>query len=222
MNLISRVVENIRDSYSNEMVNTTVIVTVLVAVLILSLYEFMIYRVISHRAFYNRSFNICIAVIPFFISTIILSLQSNIVITLGTIGALAIIRFRTAVKDPVDMVYILWAIHIGITCGCQLYEVAVLTSLAVTIFLLILNHVSFGKKAYVLVFHCDVEAEEKIIDAIKMEVKNSRVKSRNYTAKGMDYVVEFSTKNPQIVSCKLRDLKVEKFSIIEYDSEDVI
>lgn len=78
------------------------------------------------------------------------------------------------------------------------------------------------KKAYVLVFHCDVEAEEKIIDAIKMEVKNSRVKSRNYTAKGMDYVVEFSTKNPQIVSCKLRDLKVEKFSIIEYDSEDVI
>lgn len=222
MNLISRVVENIRDSYSNEMVNTTVIVTVLVAVLILSLYEFMIYRVVSHRAFYNRSFNICIAVIPFFISTIILSLQSNIVITLGTIGALAIIRFRTAVKDPVDMVYILWAIHIGITCGCQLYEVAVLTSLAVTIFLLILNHVSAEKKAYVLVFHCDVEAEEKIIDAIKMEVKNSRVKSRNYTAKGMDYVVEFSTKNPQIVSCKLRDLKVEKFSIIEYDSEDVI
>lgn len=147
MNLISRVVENIRDSYSNEMVNTTVIVTVLVAVLILSLYEFMIYRVVSHRAFYNRSFNICIAVIPFFISTIILSLQSNIVITLGTIGALAIIRFRTAVKNPVDMVYILWAIHIGITCGCQLYEVAVLTSLAVTIFLLILNHVSAEKKS---------------------------------------------------------------------------
>jgi ABC-type spermidine/putrescine transport system permease subunit II len=104
-------------------------------VLLLPVYEFVIYRVVSHRAFYNRSFHISIAVIPFFISTIILCLQSNIVITLGTIGALAIVRFRTAVKDPVDMIYILWSIHTGIICGCQLYEVAVLTSLLVTIVL---------------------------------------------------------------------------------------
>ena len=70
-------------------------------VLILSIYKFVIYRLVSHRAFYNRAFHICIAVLPFFISTIILCLQSNLVITLETIGALAIIRFRTAVKDSV-------------------------------------------------------------------------------------------------------------------------
>ena len=103
------------------------------------MYEFIVYRLVSHRAFYNRSFNISVTVLPFFIATIILCLQSNLVITLGTIGALAIIRYRTAVKDPVDMLYILWSIHIGIVCGCQLYEVAVLTSLLVTIILLILE-----------------------------------------------------------------------------------
>ncbi len=222
MNMISRVMENLINTYSNEVVNTTIIVSVLVAVLLMSTYEFIVYRVVSHRTFYNKSFNVCVAILPFFISTIILSLQSNIVITLGTIGALAIIRFRTAVKDPVDMVYLLWSIHIGITCGCQLYEIAVLTSVVVTVFLLVLDHASIGKKPFVLVFHCDPSDEEIILDAIKAEVKSCRVKSRNYTSKGMDYVIEFSTKTPQVLTAKLRELNIEKFSIIEYDNEDII
>ena len=77
-------------------------------VAILAIYEFFVYRIVSHRSFYNKSFNITTAILPFFISSIILCLQSNLVITLGTIGALAIIRFRTSVKDPVDMLYLLW------------------------------------------------------------------------------------------------------------------
>ena len=100
---------------------------VLLMVLVMSVYEFIVYRLVSHRSFYNKSFNISIAALPFFIATIILCLQSNLVITLGTIGALAIIRYRTAVKDPVDMLYILWSVHTGIVCGCQLYEVSAST-----------------------------------------------------------------------------------------------
>ena len=82
--------------------------------LLLSFYEYNVYKKLSHRACYSKAFHTGITMIPFFISTIILCLQSNLIITLGTIGALAIIRFRTAVKDPIDMIYILWAIHIGI------------------------------------------------------------------------------------------------------------
>lgn len=102
--------ENIINNYSNASISTVTIISVLVMVLLLSVYEFIIYRFVSHRSFYNKSFNITIAILPFFISTIILCLQSNIIITLGTIGALAIIRFRTAVKDPVDMLYLLWSV----------------------------------------------------------------------------------------------------------------
>jgi uncharacterized membrane protein YhiD involved in acid resistance len=191
-------------------------------VLIMSMYEFAVYRLVSHRAFYNKSFNICIAIMPFFIATIILCLQSNLVITLGTIGALAIIRFRTAIKDPVDMMYLLWAVHIGITCGCQLYEVAVLTSLAVTIFLLVFENVKFAKKPYILVFHCSDGSEEKVFSLIQKEAKTYKVKSRNCTAKGMDYVVEISVKNADTLTKELRNLELEKFSIIEYDCDDVI
>ena len=116
---------------------------------------------VSHRSFYNKSYNITIAILPFFISTIILCLQSNLVITLGTIGALAIIRFRTSVKDPVDMLYLLWSVFIGIICGCQLFEVGVLTSVFVTLVLIALEHLNFGRKPFVLIVRSteDVEAD---------------------------------------------------------------
>ena len=104
------VFENIINTYSNESVTTVTIISVLLMVLFLAVYEFLVYRFVSHRTFYNKSFNISLAIIPFFIATIILCLQSNLVITLGTIGALAIIRYRTVVKDPIDMVYILFSL----------------------------------------------------------------------------------------------------------------
>lgn len=222
MNAITRTIENIFNSYGNSQLGTSVILSVLLMALVLCIYEFIVYRFVSHRAFYNKSFNICIAVLPLFISTIILCLQSNIVITLGTIGALAIIRFRTAVKDPVDMLYLLWSVHIGITCGCQLYEVAVLTSVLVTIVLLVMENWEIGKKPYILVFNCAVERESDVIVAIKSVTKRYRVKSRNYTSKGLNCVVELSVKRmDELVKC-LNEVGIEKFSVIEYDSDDVL
>ncbi len=216
-------IKNIINSYYNPALYTSVIIAVLFVVLLLSIYEFIVYRLVSHRAFYNRSFNICIAILPFFIATIVLCLQSNIVITLGTIGALAILRFRTTVKDPVDMLYLLWSVHIGITCGCQLYEVAVLTALIVTIFLIVLEHISIGRKPFVLVLHCVPENEAVLLERIGEHTKKYRIKSRNFTAKGMDIVMELSVKDPKELSESIREAKAaEKFSIIEYDSDDVL
>ena len=156
------VFENIINTYSNESITTTTIVSVLLMVLFLAIYEFLVYRFVSHRSFYNKSFNITIAILPFFISTIILCLQSNIVITLGTIGALAIIRFRTAIKDPVDMLYLLWSVYVGIICGCGLFEVGVLTSILVTIVLIVLDHVNFGRRPFVLILHSENDIEKEL------------------------------------------------------------
>lgn len=222
MGALTRTIENIINSYENPQLGTAVILSVLLMALVLCIYEFIVYRVVSHRAFYNKSFNICIAVLPLFIATIILCLQSNIVITLGTIGALAIIRFRTAIKDPVDMLYLLWSVHIGITCGCQLYEVSVLTSLLVTVVLLIMENWGIGKKPFILVFHCATEQENVVLETLKTVTKSYRVKSRNYTSKGMNCVVELSVKKTEELANKLTEIGVEKFSVIEYDSDDVL
>ncbi len=215
--------ENIINTYSNESITTVTILSVLFMVLFLSIYEFFVYRLISHRSFYNKSFNITISILPFFISTIILCLQSNIIITLGTIGALAIIRFRTAVKDPVDMLYLLWSVYIGIVCGCQLFEVGILTSVIVTIVLLLLEHINFGRKPFVLILHSDEDIETSIIDGFHSKKIAYKIKSRNYTKKGYDYAIEFTTKDIEGLKEELqKNEKVKKYSIIEYDADDIV
>lgn len=217
------VFENIFNMYSNESITTVTIMSVLLMVLLLAVYEFLVYRFVSHRSFYNKSFNITIAVLPFFISTIILCLQSNIIITLGTIGALAIIRFRTAIKDPVDMLYLLWSVYVGIICGCQLFEVGVLTSVLVTIVLVVLDHVNFGRKPFVLILHSDEDIESELQESFKNKKINSKFKSRNYTSKGYDYAIEFTTKDIEILKQELSSNKrVSKYSIIEYDADDIV
>ena len=222
MDILGRTFGNIFNTYSNSAVDTSKILSVLIMALILSFFEFAVYRLVSHRAFYNKSFNICIVIIPFFVATIILCLQSNIVITLGTIGALAILRFRTAVKDPVDMLYLLWSVHIGIVCGCQLYEVALLTSLAVTIVLILMNYAAVGRKPLVLVLQCSYGEEQEIVQSIGKITSKYKIKSRNYTSDTVNFVIELSIKDTQLLTEELKKHNVQKFSVIEYDSEDVI
>lgn len=217
------VFENIFNMYSNESITTVTIISVLMMVLFLAVYEFLVYRFVSHRSFYNKSFNITIAILPFFISTIILCLQSNIIITLGTIGALAIIRFRTAVKDPVDMLYLLWSVYVGIICGCQLFEVGVLTSILVTIVLVVLDHVNFGRKPFVLILHSNEDIENELKNSFASKKISNKFKSRNYTNKGYDYAIEFTTKDIEGLKKELsNNEKVSKYSIIEYDADDIV
>lgn len=215
--------ENIISSYSNESITTASIISVLLMVAILAVYEFFVYRFVSHRSFYNKSFNITTAILPFFISTIIMCLQSNLVITLGTIGALAIIRFRTAVKDPVDMLYLLWSVFIGIVCGCQLFEVGVLTSVVVTVVLVILEHINFGRKPYVLIVHGTEDIEDELTNLFKAKKISHKFKSRNYTSKGFDYAIELTYKNIKELNQELsKNERISKYSIIEYDADDIV
>ena len=217
------VFENIFNMYSNESITTVTIISVLMMVLFLAVYEFLVYRFVSHRSFYNKSFNITIAILPFFISTIILCLQSNVVITLGTIGALAIIRFRTAVKDPVDMLYLLWSVYVGIICGCQLFEVGILTSILVTLVLLVLDHINFGRKPLVLILHSNVDIEKELQDLFKEKKISNKFKSRNYTNKGYDYAIELTTNDIEGLKKELSNNEhVSKYSIIEYDADDIV
>ena len=220
---MSNILENLMSTYSSEGITTTTIITMLVMVLFLAGYEFLVYRFVSHRSFYNKSFNIAVSVLPFFISAIILCLQSNVVITLGTIGALAIIRFRTAVKDPVDMLYLLWSVFIGIICGCQLYEVGILTSIVVTLVLLLFENIAFGRKPYVLIIHSDKDVEDDLTKLFTSKKISNRFKSRNFTSKGFDYAIEFTYKDVKELNQELsKNERISKYSIIEYDADDIV
>ena len=128
-------------------ITTGKIAATLFVTALLALYVFMIYRLV----FYSKSFNISLAALSLITAAIILSMQSNLVISLGMVGALSIIRFRTAIKDPMDLVFLFWSISIGIICGAGLYEVALVTSVAVTVCILVLDLLPVAKAPMMLV-----------------------------------------------------------------------
>ena len=121
------------------------------------------------------------------------------------------------------MLYLLWSVYVGIICGCQLFEVGILTSIVVTLALLALEHIKFGKKPFVLIVHSDDDVENELQGLFKEEKISNRFKSRNYTSKGYDYAIELTIKDIQLLKDKLsNNKKVSKYSIIEYDADDIV
>ena len=93
------------------------------------------------------------------------------------------------------MLYLLWSVYIGIICGCQLFEVGVLTSILVTIVLVVLDNINFGRKPFILILHSNEDIESELIDSFKNKKISNKFKSRNYTNKGYDYAIELRTKD---------------------------
>lgn len=224
MDKLQLILQNFQAGFRTQELTTTAIAAVLLMVTVLAVYEFCIYRFVSKRSFYAKQFNIALAVLPYFIATIIMTLQTNLVITLGTIGALAIVRFRTAVKDPIDMIYLLWSVHTGITVGCGLYELAILTSLMVTAVMIVLDLLPMSRAPYLLVAHMEkTEDEGKLLEAVGEYARNPRVKSRTFSAQGLDLIVEIRSKRCPELATRLSELpELKRFSLIAHDSEDVI
>ncbi|WP_080146723.1 DUF4956 domain-containing protein [Marinilactibacillus piezotolerans] len=218
---LQNILDGISPGFENEEITTTTILTMLLMVSIFSFYEFLVYRYVSKRSFYSKHFNISLAIIPFFIASIIMSLQSSLVVTLGTIGALAIIRFRTAVKDPLDMVYLFWSVHTGIVVGTGLYEVAFLTSVVVTVFILLLDFMPLGKAPYLLVLNIkDIEEEDTVLALVNQYARNVNVKSRNFSSNGIDMIAEVRTKEEAKLMQEIVNLdSVKAASLVAHDGE---
>ena len=94
----------------------TVILILLVALLV-GIYIFLVYKISSKSAFYSKDLNITIGGMPIIVASIMIAMQSNLLVSLGMVGALSIVRFRNALKNPIDLLYLFWAISAGIIIG---------------------------------------------------------------------------------------------------------
>lgn len=188
---------------------------------ILACYVFAIYRLMTRKSFYSKSFNVSLAALSVITAAIILAMQSNLVISLGMVGALSIVRFRTAIKDPMDLVFLFWSISVGIICGAGLFEVALLTCLVVTVLVLILENIPSSRAPMMLVVNLsDAEAEDSVLELVKKASRFYKVKSRNISQGAMDMVVEVRVKNEGAFVKKVSKIdKVQSASLISHDGE---
>ncbi len=188
---------------------------------VLALYIFCIYRVLTRKTFYNKSFNITLAALALITAGVILTIQSSIVVSLGMVGALSIVRFRTAIKDPMDLVFLFWSISIGIICGARLYVIAVIVSIFVTVLLFVLDKMPVAKVPKILVVNADsMEEEDRIMEVVERFAGYYRVKSRSLSAQQLDMVVELRVKEEKELVQGINELEgVHAVSLLAHDGE---
>ncbi len=192
---------------------------------VLGIYIYMVYRLVSRKAFYSKSFNISLVAMAMITAAIILAIQSSVVISLGMVGALSIVRFRTAVKDPMDLVFLFWSISVGIICGAGLYGMALMLSLCVTIVVLLLDYMPATSSPMLLVINArDEKAEDEVEDIVSRYARHFRVKSRNLTKNGMDMVMELRIKKDEADMVRAINAlpDVESVSLLSHDGEATI
>lgn len=196
-------------------------VSILAIAFLIGVYIFFIYRLVNRSALYNRSFHVAMAMISVVTAGIIVAMQSSIVISLGMVGALSIVRFRTAIKDTMDLLFLFWSIGEGIICGAGLFELAVIVALVVTVGIFILELVPISKKPYVLIVNSsDTGAEEEILKRVSENSRSYKVKSRNLKKTGLDMIIEVSTRSEKELMEALNSIeKVENISLLTHEGE---
>lgn len=152
----------------------------LLAALLLAVIEYHIYRVTYTGVKYSKDFNTTIMMISMITTLVIMIIGSNLTLSLGLVGALSIIRFRTAVKDAKDAAFLFWSVGIGLACGSGLYLIGVLGSLVIGGTLLVLYKLRcFDENAYLLIARGDAEAQQKLTDLLKTSVRRYRLRMIN-------------------------------------------
>lgn len=213
------VIENMQNN-SLSMTNASVTIGICI---LFALYIYGIYYLANKKSFYSKQLGITLAVLPVITAGIIMAMQSNLIVSLGMVGALSIVRFRTAVKEPKDMVFLFWSISIGIILGAMNYELALIISIAVTILIFLLELLPGGRPSVLLVVNMDEQGDETVLlSAVKTFVKNPIIKSRNRTKRGTDYIIECKTaKQKELLDAASSVEHVLTTSLIAHDGEAV-
>ena len=136
---------------------------------------FLVYRYFNKSVVYSVRFNMLIVMVSVITSLIIITIGSNLVLTLGMVGALSIVRFRAAVKDPLDVGFLFWGVAAGLTAGAQLYTVALLGTGFIAVVYMFLTYIRIEKRSYLLIIRYKPEAEEPVnllLKPLKANIKN--------------------------------------------------
>ena len=197
------------------------LMTALFFAAVIGAYIFIVYRMVCRKSFYSKSFAISMPVISMITTSIIITIQSNAVISLGMVGALSIVRFRTAIKDPMDLAFLFWSISVGIICGATRFEVAAVASLLITLVMMALHFIPNAKPALLLIVNTTTSsALPELEEILKNHASFYRIKSRNVNGSGMNLIVELKTKQENdLVNAVQSVAAVTNATLMEHDGD---
>ena len=190
----------------------------LLAALVLGILIYLVYRKFYTGVVYSRSFAVTLVGMCVLTCMVTLAISTNVVISLGMVGALSIVRFRTAVKDPLDLLYLFWSITTGITAG--MYALGLVTAAVMIVMIDLFSHWQAKGRVYIAVIHyVGMEAGDNIVRAlgrIKFVVKSKTMRSEN-----TEMAVEVFCKDPNVeFADRIRAVEgVQDVTLIQYNGE---
>ena len=159
--------------------------------LLCGLYIFYIYKKTFNGVLYSRTFNISLILLTLVTTLIIRTISSNLTLSLGMVGALSIVRFRTAVKEAMDTVYMFWAVAVGITIGAGLYLPGIVCTAIIGVILYVISLVKGrGTHPYLLIIRHNPQAAKAVHQALHDLPHKSRLKSETVTRTGVEITME--------------------------------
>lgn len=158
---------------------------------VLGLFIFYVYKKTFNGVMYSRSFGVSLMAMTLISTLVILAVTSNVVLSLGMVGALSIVRFRTAIKEPLDIAFLFWSIGVGIVLGAGMLPLAVFGSLFIGILMILFVNKKTTDMPYILVANCASDNSEKeILSRLNAAVKKYVVKSKSVSAAGIELTAE--------------------------------
>ena len=143
------------------------------------MFIFLIYKKTFAGVMYSSSFGVTLVALTMITSLVILAVTSNVVLSLGMVGALSIVRFRTAIKEPLDIAFLFWAIAAGIVLAAGLIPLAVIGSVVIGVILLVFANRKSSARPYIVVVQCaDHESEQRAVEFLRGNVSRLTVKSK--------------------------------------------
>ncbi len=217
LNIIDDIGDGISKQFSETIPTEDLLLTLLVGIISALIVDF-VYKKTYVGVSYTKTFSLSIILLTLVTSVVIRTINSNLSLTLGMVGALSIVRFRTAVKDPIDTIFMFWAITVGIMAGAGLYIIAVLSTLVIGL----IYYISYAfqvKKTnkLLLVVNCNYEKAKIVIGMLKKK-KKCDLKTEMYKDNSAELTFEVSNRKDieDVLELKNKD-GIESINIIDID-----
>lgn len=180
-----------------------------------------VYRKTYRGVLYSPSFALTLIMLTLITTPVVMCIKSDIALSMGMVGALSIVRFRTAVKDPLDTAYMFWSLTMGILLGAGLYLIAVIVVLIISLTMFLLTFVKLTEpNAYLLVVHYDEYCEDAITSELRRCVKNSKLRSKTLTRAGAEMTHEIRLSDRHEVVTRMLDIEgVHDATLVACQSE---
>ena len=172
------------------------VVLVLVSALLTGIIISVVYRITYRGVLYSPQFSMVLIMLVLVTAPVVMAIGSNVALSMGMVGALSIVRFRTAIKEPLDTCYMFWSITMGILLGAKQYAIALVVVVGIGAILILLSFVRFRHpNAYLLVLHYDLAVEPDIESELRRSAHFRRIRSKTVTRGGAEMTVEVQINN---------------------------